>query len=478
MPYKKDFNMNRNFNSLFSVLIHNDQSAIISRKDGIDINWRNFQSDIRKLYQKLCSEPVHNKYLVYCKSSYEFAVALFSVWHKGSVCVLPPNNSKEVLKMFESYVDAFITDQPDCDIKLEKIAPLQYGEEGCEEFNPLPENEIMLELFTSGTTGERKCIRKTIANLNSELFVLNNVFGSVLENTRTFSTVSHQHIYGLLHKILLPICTNRLFIDETYFYPEKMIADMIEGDSKSVIISGPAHLKLLPELVNLKTISKYCKAIFSSGSLLDTESSHRLSSQSGIYPIEVFGSTETGGVAWRSQTIDPGSEKWTPFPSIEIKKNEEGFLQVKSPFVFLEDPQDQWFTMGDIVEICSDNRFLLCGRGDRIVKIGEKRVSLEEMEKTLKSFPAVNSCKIFPITRKHGNYDRTVLACVVETSEAVNSKESKSLVAELKSLLLQYFTQTLVPKYWRFVQKIPLDPQGKTSMEELRKLFNSRTGNV
>jgi acyl-coenzyme A synthetase/AMP-(fatty) acid ligase len=134
--------------------------------------------------------------------------------------------------------------------------------------------------------------------------------------------------------------------------------------------------------------------------------------------------------------------------------------------------------MGDIVEICSDNRFLLCGRGDRIVKIGEKRVSLEEMEKTLKSFPAVNSCKIFPITRKHGNYDRTVLACVVETSEAVNSKESKSLVAELKSLLLQYFTQTLVPKYWRFVQKIPLDPQGKTSMEELRKLFNSRTGNV
>lgn len=459
-------------------MTHNDQSVIMCRKDGIDISWRKFQSDVRKLYQKLGSGPVHNKYLVYCKSSYEFAVALFSVWQKGLVCVLPPNNSKEVLKRFENYVDAFITDQPDCDIHLEKIAPLQCGEEECVEFNPLPENKILLELFTSGTTGERKCIRKTIANLNSELFVLNDVFGSILENARTFSTVSHQHIYGLLHKILLPVCTNRLFIDETYFYPEKMIADMLESNSKNVIISGPAHLKLLPELVNLKTISKYCKAIFSSGSMLDTKSAHRLSSQSGIYPIEVLGSTETGGVAWRSQTSNSDSEKWTPFPSIEIRKNEEGFLQVKSPFVFLEDSQDQWFTMGDIVEICSDNRFLLYGRGDRIVKIGEKRVSLEEMEKTLKSFPAVNSCKIFPITRSHGSYDRTVLACVVETPQAVNSKESKPLVVELKSLLLQYFAQTLVPKYWRFVQKIPLDPQGKTSMEELKKLFKSRTGNV
>ncbi len=392
--------------------------------------------------------------------------------------MLPPNNSKEVLKRFENYVDAFISDQPDSEIEIEKIAPLQSGKDECVKFNPLPENEILLELFTSGTTGERKCIRKTIANLNSELLVLNEVFGPVLKNARTFSTVSHQHIYGLLHKILLPICTNRMFIDETYFYPEKMIADMTDSDGNNVIISGPAHLKLLPELVNLNTMSRYCKTIFSSGSLLDTESAHRFSSQSGIYPIEVFGSTETGGVAWRSQSSDLDSQKWTPFPSIEIKKNKEGFLQVKSPFIFMEGSQDQWFTMGDIVDIYSNNRFLLYGRGDRIVKIGEKRVSLEEMEKILKSLPIVNTCKLFPITRCHGSYDRTVLACVVETPEEVSSKKNRVIIAKLKSLLLQYFAQTLIPKYWRFVQKIPLDPQGKTSVEELKKLFKPRTGNV
>ncbi len=470
--------MNRNFNSLSSVLIRKDQTATMCRKEGIDINWEKFLSDIKKLYLELDTKPAHHKYLVYCKSSYQFAVALFAVWHRGAVCVLPPNNSKEVLKRFENYADAFITDQADGYTGLMTIAPLQNGREESEKLNPLPENEVLLELFTSGTTGERKCVRKTIANLNSELRVLNDTFGSVLENARTFSTVSHQHIYGLLHKILLPVCTNRMFIDETYFYPEKLLADMNDGQRENVLISGPAHLKLIPELVNLGAMSKFCQAIFSSGSLLDTESAHKFSSQSGIIPIEVLGSTETGGVAWRRQSSTADSEKWSPFQSVEVKKNEDGFLQVKSPFIYHEECPDQWFTMGDIVDISNDNRFYLYGRGDRIVKIGEKRVSLEEMEKIVKTFPNVNSCKIIPITRNNGNFARTVLACVVETREPVNRKESKFVVDQFKLQLLQYFAQILVPKYWRFVSKIPLDSQGKTSVEEIKKLFTTWTGNV
>ncbi|NLW33604.1 MAG: hypothetical protein GXY77_19330 [Fibrobacter sp.] len=298
--------MERKVKSLSSILTRviscNDQSAVICRKDGVDISWKKFLLDVSKLYQILCEEHVSKKYLVYCKSSYQFSVALFSVWQTGSVCVLPPNNSKEVLKKFDGYVGAFITDQLDGDCGMKKIAPLQNDPEcGNIRFKDIPENEIRLELFTSGTTGERKCIKKTIANLSLELQDLYERFGTMLTNARTFSTVSHQHIYGLLHKILLPVCTDRLFVDETYFYPEKLIADMNDGGDRNVLISGPAHLKLLPELVNLRGMTKYCNAIFSSGSLLDTESAKKISLQSGIRPIEVLGSTETGGVAWRIQ---------------------------------------------------------------------------------------------------------------------------------------------------------------------------------
>lgn len=476
--------MERKIKSLSSILTRviscNDLSAVICRKDGVDISWKKFLLDVSNLYQILFEEQVSEKYLVYCKSSYQFLVALFSVWQAGSVCVLPPNNSKEVLKKFDGYVGAFITDQLDDDCGMKRIAPLQNdSESGNIKFKDIPENQIRLELFTSGTTGERKCIKKTIANLSLELQDLYERFGTMLTNARTFSTVSHQHIYGLLHKILLPVCTDRLFIDETYFYPEKLIVDMDDGEYRNVLISGPAHLKLLPELVNLSGMNKFCRAIFSSGSLLDTESAKKISLLSGIRPVEVLGSTETGGVAWRIQGESEESKKWTSFKSVQIRKSTEGFLQVNSPFVLLEDPDSSWFTMGDLVDIYDNDRFFLRGRGDRIVKIGEKRVSLEEMEKRLKICCNIKSCKVFPITVKRSSSDRTILACVVESHVKPKDRvERKMIVEDFKSCLLQYFTQTLVPKYWRFVQKMPLDPQGKISVEDLRKLFRKVNDDV
>jgi len=154
-------------------------------------------------------------------------------------------------------------------------------------------------------------------------------------------------------------------------------------------------------------------------------------------------------------------------------------LQVKSPFVLLEDSEDGWFTMGDLVDIYDNNTFYLQGRGDRIVKIGEKRVSLEEMEKSLKTCSNIKSCKVFPITVKRSSSDRTILACVVESNAQHKDRiERKMIVEEFKSCLLQYFTQTVVPKYWRFVQKMPLDPQGKISVEDLRKLFRKVNDDV
>ncbi|NLE02608.1 MAG: acyl--CoA ligase [Fibrobacter sp.] len=463
--------MVRMFNSLSSVIIQNNPNGIVCRMGNTDISWKQFLSDISSLTAKLKKETGSKKYLLYCKSSYQFTVALFSVWQSGSVCVLPPNNSKEVLKKFKNYVDAFITDQPSEETEFEIITPLQSAQYRRVDFYSIPENVVLLELFTSGTTGERKSVKKTLANLNMELMKLHEIFGSVLENTTTFSTVSHQHIYGLLHKILLPICENRVFVDETYFYPEKLITDMANAEISSVLVSGPAHLKLLPELASLDGLSKFCKAVFSSGSLLDEETAYKLRFQSGVSPIEVLGSTETGGVAWRSQNETSESKKWTPFESVEICKTENGFLQVKSPFIFLEDTHDKWFTMGDIVEIFDNNRFNLYGRGDRIVKIGEKRLSLEEMEAVLKTFRIVKACFVFPIIRNHLGFDRTVLACVIEVSESLCSSDEKKIVRDFKNRLLQHFAQILVPKYWRFVKEIPRDAQGKTSIGELENLF-------
>jgi acyl-coenzyme A synthetase/AMP-(fatty) acid ligase len=52
---------------------------------------------------------------------------------------------------------------------------------------------------------------------------------------------------------------------------------------------------------------------------------------------------------------------------------------VRSPH--LED--DNWLTLADRAARIGEQRFLLLGRSDRIVKIEEKRISLSAMEATL-----------------------------------------------------------------------------------------------
>ena len=111
----------------------------------------------------------------------------------------------------------------------------------------------------------------------------------------------------------------------------------------------------------------------------------------GIAPQEIFGSTETGGVAWRRQGGDNDEScDWTVFDPVEVGVNAEGRLVVSSPFSF-----QKGFVMGDGVELSPDGRhFRLLGRMDRIVKIAEQRVSLPEMEDRMKMLEGINDAAL------------------------------------------------------------------------------------
>ncbi len=465
------------FLPLGSYLCDTNAPDYVCIRDGKPVPRKTFLDDVTTLVSALKPTCHQNRHLVFCESSYLFAVTLFAVWQTESVCVLPPNNSVDTIEGFRDYADTFITDKPFDSLSLKTIHPQQHHQ-CCDTtlFN-IPDNRTVLELFTSGTTGDRKQIAKTLANINSELAVLQSTFSPLLDGCLVFSTVTHQHIYGLLHKVLSPLSARQLFVDETYFYPERLFEDMSK-ETKTALISTPAYLNRLPDLIDLEGTDRFCNAIFSSGSLLDKNSSLRLSQCSGVTPTEILGSTETGGVAWRRQNKEADSEFWTTLESVEVSTSPEKFLQVRSPFVFLENEGQQFFTMGDMAVIEDHNRFKLLGRGDRIVKIGEKRVSLQEIEKNLQRVATVEACAVFPITNQRDTVKRTVLACVVEPSHYSDDIDKTAIIRDYKKHLSKSFSQTVLPRYWRFVENMPIDQQGKTSLDALKKLFREESENV
>jgi len=169
------------------------------------------------------------------------------------------------------------------------------------------------------------------------------------------------------------------------------------------------------------------------------------------------------------------SEAWIPFPTVAVDRELAGErLVVTSPFASEGDPVDEVrrrFTMGDRVEILDDGSFLLLGRADRIVKIGEKRLSLPAMERDLVAHQRVEDAALVVLDR---GADLRVHAVVVldEAGKRELSAGGRRSVSEsLSGHLAARWDRVLLPRIWRYVDALPRDTQGKMPKARLAALF-------
>ena len=82
-------------------------------------------------------------------------------------------------------------------------------------------------------------------------------------------------------------------------------------------------------------------------------------------PTEIYGSSETGGIAWRQWHDD--APVWRALPGVDWRIVDD-HLEISSPHL----PTRQWWRSEDRAESDGRNGFRLNGRADRIVKIEER----------------------------------------------------------------------------------------------------------
>ena len=138
---------------------------------------------------------------------------------------------------------------------------------------------------------------------------LEAVFGASLGTGRVFATVSHRHVYGLLFRILWPLLERRPFATFDCEYPEQLLGAVGGGN---VLISSPAMLK---RIGHLPERSGQWRAVFSSGGFLPADAAADVARVLGTEAVEVLGSTETSGVAWRTAS----SARFRLLPSVEVR---------------------------------------------------------------------------------------------------------------------------------------------------------------
>jgi acyl-coenzyme A synthetase/AMP-(fatty) acid ligase len=278
------------------------------------------------------------------------------------------------------------------------------------------------------------------------------------------ATVPHHHIYGLLFRVLWPLCAGRPFGSQTLADPVSLQAAVMKG-SRSVLVSSPAHLERLPVLADLALWSAKLGRIFSSGGPLSAANAHAIREAVGRAPTEVLGSTETGGIAWRERDGSRDEDAWTPLPGVVLRVDEARALHVSSPYAGVTE-----LATGDAASCLPDGRMQLLGRIDRIAKVEGKRVSLEEMETRLRQHPWVREARTAPLPDR----DQRLGAVVVlgDLGKLALAERTRAVCAQtLRAHLAPYFDAVLLPRRWRFVDALPFDERGKITAAALAEIL-------
>jgi acyl-coenzyme A synthetase/AMP-(fatty) acid ligase len=420
-----------------------------------------FTTQVHHLWQTL-SHKREQRWLLSSESSDLFAIGLCAGLLAGKELVLPPNTQSGTLSQLTQNFDAVLSDVPLC----EGHAWVALKKETAQTPAAWPDAKPSgsLTLYTSGSSGEPKAVKKTLEQLDAEVSTLEATFAAALPHCSVIATVSHQHIYGLLFKILWPLAAGRPFLSDLVEYPETL-SYYTALLPNLCLISSPAQLSRLPDALENEPQLYSPSLVFSSGGPLSEEAAHGIQKVYGSLPIEVFGSTETGGIGWRRQAST--AEAWQAFPGIEIASADDGALLLRSPY--LDNPAET-LRCEDKIAIDDNGRFVLQGRLDRIVKIEEKRLSLVQMEALLESHPLVSRAALVLLTEP-----RTQLGAVVELSDkgkALLAEEGKlALNNQLKAHLLTEFERVTLPRRWRYPDELPLNQQGKRVHQTLIELF-------
>lgn len=383
------------------------------------------------------------RWLLACEDAFLFAAGFLGLARAGCTPVLPPNFLPDTLAGLE--VDGVLD-------------PAALAVPAAPTYGPLP--DVPVEFWTSGSTGDPKRVARTFDHLAREVRILETLFGKGLGAAPVAGTVPHQHIYGFLFRILWPLASGRPFLTAPCGTPEDLRR---AAELRPVLVASPAHLARLPRLMPLEGLT--FPAVFSSGGPLQAEDAQawRTTTPGGV--VEIFGSTETGGVAWRVPGSGPAPDRWTPFPDTTLHAAPDGALLIRSSRLV-----PPGIRMEDAVDFAADGTFTLRGRLDRVVKVEEKRVSLPQVEAMLMDHPAVKDAAVALLGGA-----RAQLGAVVAPAGKVPEEptERRELIQALRAHLATRLEGPAIPRKWCFLEEIPRDGRGKRSAAAVAALFDA-----
>ena len=433
----------------FYSLKDSEETFLVHKENKYQISYKDFVIDIAKSLDYI-SKLDKDAITIFIDNAYYFITVMSAaLLLKKKVNVLNNNSPKYVDKIVDDSM-IYISDDEKSHVSLKNIFDGEYDEKWIDflKSNKIDEN-LNVNFYTSGFTGFPKLIEKTLKQFEAEALKIIGEFGDSLKDSIFVYSVPHYHSYGFVFDFLVPYILELKLADNRINYLETL--NNFEEYKNITFITNPAFLKRIDKS-SLKIKSKW--TVFSSTGALDKEVNDLCLEVFNTDAIEIYGSTEGGGMAYRKR-----SEKdlWTRLKIVKLKVNENGSLFCSSGYT----GEGFWVHVGDVVDMKNEDEFELLGREDSIVKIEGKRISVQQIDRQIledKNFK--DSYTIYCKSDK-----REYVASFIVLSDA--DADEEDMKKYLKDYLKGYFEKIVIPKKIYFTDSIPRNEMGKIDRKRL-----------
>jgi acyl-coenzyme A synthetase/AMP-(fatty) acid ligase len=392
------------------------------------------------------------------------AAAIIAALAGGPILILPHDISDKALMELESDPEYtwVLTDPgrslPDRFKEL-VVTPVGHSPDTA-PFNAAIDLEApLLKLYTGGSTGKPTIWTKTVGNIMGEALFHVNAH-DISQDDVVVATVPPYHIYGLLFSVAAPLLAGTRVAERTCGFPHEII-NLVTDTEATILVSVPAHFRALS---GHDFNDNALRLAFSSAGVLDEADETDFRQRNNVSVMEVYGSTETGGIAFRCRGRD--ETFFSPFTVIETRIAKET-LKIRSPFISPEIDRDDlgFYLVPDRVEEGSNNTFTILGRSDTVVKIAGIRVDLDQVRRVLKTMDGIRDVLVLarPVTR-----GRAFDICVLVEGDCTHRNIRKFLAERLETVAH--------PRRIKIVDHMPMTRSGKYDRAAIAALFGTDEG--
>ena len=421
-------------------------------KTVVEKKYHEYTQDIRRMVAYLKAEVPDIKgqrIVLLSRNCYEFCVASYGIILAGGVLVtLNQKKTWEELEYELGLVEPalILNDGIDygCRAELEavygpKLRPMDCYKDTApgELTNCVGHDDLMMLMFTSGTTGRSKGVMLSERNMCASL----HTYSEVAENWITNRLPAGQKL-PLSHMTLLPLFHMACFVC-VMSYPPAGWALNLCGDIRDfyrdlrlmhsdVMASAPMLVETIYNDMKRGRVSRLNGLwdLCCSSAALDPKMLLELA-QNGFVVNQCYGMTETfgDGILNFTQVEKHMSAVGKPDDHVQYKLDETGEICIKGDCVMLgyyKDSEataevidaDGWFHTGDLARMDEEGFYYITGRKKNLIILASgENVSPEELEKKLALCPAITEC----IVKEKSQKICAVIYCPEDKQEEVRA---------------------------------------------------------